>query len=137
MKYLEDMCDKFGFQDGEVVPVGIRSYRDVYVRVLNHLLPQFGSGVRAVAYDRPGMHNSCMILFVSQTFFDPLASADVLSGDVSVPDDGFADPDEGYDQAVTYLDDNDIDVDQEFLQVSVKIRESWLRKFMAKPIPAK
>lgn len=63
MRYWDDMLSKSGFSDGEAVPDGIATYRTVYLRVVNRLAEQWGSAVRAIAYDRPGMHNWCLIVF--------------------------------------------------------------------------
>ena len=63
MKYFEEMQDKYGFQDGGAVPPDAWKCRHVYVAAINKLAEKYGSAVRAVAYDRGGMHNSCMILF--------------------------------------------------------------------------
>jgi hypothetical protein len=62
MMYFDEMQTKYGFNDGDSMPQGIDAYRSVYVQALNHLLEQYGSSVRLEAYDRPGMHNSCLIL---------------------------------------------------------------------------
>ena len=63
MRYLEEMQDKYGFSDGAAIPLEAWKCREVYVAVLNKLAEKYGSEVRAVAYDRPGMHNGCMLLF--------------------------------------------------------------------------
>jgi hypothetical protein len=63
MRFWDDMQHKFGFSDGEAVPDGAEVYRAVYIRSVNTLATQLGSAVRVVAYDRPGVHNWCLILF--------------------------------------------------------------------------
>jgi hypothetical protein len=63
MQYWDEMQSKSGFSDGEAVPECIETYRTVYLRVVNRLAEQWGSDVRALAYDRPGMHNWCLIVF--------------------------------------------------------------------------
>ena len=63
MRFWDDMQNKYGFSDGEAVPDGAEVYRAVYIRAVNALAEQLGSTVRAVAYDRPGVHNWCLILF--------------------------------------------------------------------------
>ena len=65
MKYFDEMQDKYGFQDGGAIPPDAWECRQVYVAVVNKLAERKGSAVRAVEYDRGGMHNSCMILFAS------------------------------------------------------------------------
>lgn len=62
MRFWEDMQSKYGFSDGNAVPDGVEIYREVYIRAVNKLAEQLGSGVRAVAYDRFGFHNWCLIL---------------------------------------------------------------------------
>lgn len=63
MRYWQEMRSKGGFSDGEAVPDGAEVYREVYLRAVNLLAKQLGSRVRAVAYDRPGVHNWCLVLF--------------------------------------------------------------------------
>lgn len=66
MKYYNDMLTKYGFGDGEAVPDNAEIYRTVYIFAINHIAEKFDSKVRVVAYDRPGMHNWCMIVMVSK-----------------------------------------------------------------------
>ncbi len=63
MRFWDEMQAKSGFSDGESVPEGADVYREVYIRAINRLAEQRGSTVRAVAYDRPGMHNWCLVTF--------------------------------------------------------------------------
>lgn len=86
MQYWDEMTDKYGFGDGGCEPPDARACREVYVRTLNALLVKHGSDVRVICYDRPGVHNSCLIVTVARTFFETLQPKDVLSGDVKVPD---------------------------------------------------
>jgi hypothetical protein len=65
MKYWEDFQTKWGFGDGDSVPPDALMLRQVYCRELNSLLRKRQSAVRLLAYDRPGMHNSLMIVRVS------------------------------------------------------------------------
>jgi len=65
MRFWNEMQDKYGFADGEALPEGVDVFRAVYIGVVNALAAQLGSAVRAVAYDRPGIHNGCLILFYS------------------------------------------------------------------------
>lgn len=69
MKYLESMLSKYGFNDGDELPLEARALRRVYVAVLNSAAQRKGSEFRALCYDRPGLHNSCMILFVREADF--------------------------------------------------------------------
>lgn len=63
MQFWEDMRSKWGFNDGGAIPAGIEDYRTVYIQAVNCLAEQLDSQVRAVAYNRPGLHNYCLILF--------------------------------------------------------------------------
>lgn len=63
MKYWEDMQSKYGFSDGEAVPEGAEVYREVYIAAVNAMAEKLGCAQRAVPYDRPGVHNWCLILF--------------------------------------------------------------------------
>ena len=66
MKYFDEMLDKHGFGDGEQEPPDAWASREVYVTVLNALARKEGSAVTVKAYDRPGMHNGCMLVFVGK-----------------------------------------------------------------------
>jgi len=58
----DDFSSKWGFNDGASSEHRDFLARDKIVEKLN-ALPEFTAGkVTAVAYDRPGCHNSCMIL---------------------------------------------------------------------------
>jgi hypothetical protein len=69
MQYFDDMDSKYGFDDGAITPAGVEVYRAVYVEALNTLLDAHQSCVRVVAWDRPGMHNWCMIVQVSAAYY--------------------------------------------------------------------
>ena len=70
MKYWDDMTEKYGFNDGASAPADARFARDVYCKVVNALAERKGSNWRVVPFNRPGMHNSCMIIQVSATWFN-------------------------------------------------------------------
>jgi hypothetical protein len=56
----KDFRDKYGFSDGDkVCPVDL-SARDRIVAILNKELK--GRGITALAYDRLGLHNYCLLL---------------------------------------------------------------------------
>lgn len=58
----EEMRSKYGFDDGELVPPGADVYREVLIEAINAALgPE--RKVEAYAYDRPGCHNWCLILY--------------------------------------------------------------------------
>ena len=63
MKYFDEMQTKWGFGDGGLVPPDAEACRTVYVEALNQVAAKLGSELRAYAYDRPGMHNTFLILF--------------------------------------------------------------------------
>jgi hypothetical protein len=88
MRYFDDMTDKYGFNDGGSEPDGARTYRRLYVQCLNAIAELRGSPVRAIAYDRPGCHNTCLIMPVSKAFFNTLQPDDVLTGNVVLPAEG-------------------------------------------------
>jgi hypothetical protein len=105
VRYFDEMLDKFGFDDGDAEPEGMRVYRHVYVETLNTLLAACGSAVRVTAYNRPGMHNGCMIVPVTVAFFATLDPRQVLDGDHlgegwSAADDGTGALDDAYYTAV-------------------------------------
>jgi len=64
MNYWDDMRDKYGFNDGGAIPAEAFALRSVYVKVLNALLESRGSNVRVREYNRPGVHNPCLIIVV-------------------------------------------------------------------------
>ncbi len=121
MRYWDDMRTKYGFSDGGAVPDGAEVYRAVYIRAVNQLAEQLGSGVRATAYDRAGVHNWCLILFydvndLSGHTLDELAEPlDISAAEV-------LEPDEAMDEAVrqAYL----LDLDS-FVQVSVDLSDNF------------
>jgi hypothetical protein len=63
----EDFSDKYGFDDGEVTEDRDYAARDYLIRMLNASESFKGEGIRAVAFDRPGMHNSCMIVLLNKS----------------------------------------------------------------------
>lgn len=72
MIYYEDMQTKAGFSDGEDVPSNAWSARTLYITALNHVAKERGSNVRVVAYDRPGMHNPCLMIHVTAPMLDEI-----------------------------------------------------------------
>lgn len=57
-----EMRSKHGFNDGENVPIYAGDYRKILVKLINQALPESCLS-EAYAYDRPGLHNSCLILW--------------------------------------------------------------------------
>ncbi len=62
MRYYYDMIVTSGFDDGEAVPADAYACRQAYIRGINAFAEDMGSNFRADAYDRPGLHNPCMIV---------------------------------------------------------------------------
>jgi len=60
--WWDQFTDKYGFDDGDEEPPGAQIMRDLLVEAINLALGP-GTTLRAYAYDRPGMHNSTMIVF--------------------------------------------------------------------------
>jgi hypothetical protein len=121
MRYWDEMRTKYGFNDGGAVPDGVEVYRAIYIRAVNKLAEQLGSGVRATAYDRAGVHNWCLILF-----YDVNDLAGHTSGELTEPLDIAAsevlEPDDAMDEAIqqAYL----LDLDG-FVQVSVDLSDDF------------
>ncbi len=85
MFHYREMLDKYGFNDGSDEPDNSLTARALYVTTLNMLAERLKSGFRVVAWDRPGMHNRCMIVYVTLDEFnelggDPTASNPEVAG---------------------------------------------------------
>lgn len=120
MRFWDDMLDKYGFADGEAVPDGAEVYRAVYIRAVNVLAEQLGSGVRAVAYDRPGVHNWCLVLFHR---FSDLEAQGICVYALHVETDAAeVEPDEAMDEAIRQAHLVDLD---SFVEVKVNISEEF------------
>jgi hypothetical protein len=65
MKLYDEMRDKFGFKDGEDVPSFAGPLRTLYVCAINTFARVEKSQYRAVEYNRTGLHNWCMIQYVT------------------------------------------------------------------------
>ncbi len=131
MRYWEDMQSKWGFSDGNAIPDGIEAYRTVYVQTVNRLAEQLGSTVRAVAYDRPGVHNWCLLLFHVLNDLEGYSVENyVHSVDIHADE---AELEEAMHEAIrqAYL----LDVDR-FVIVSVEIKEAEWRAFLENLKPA-
>lgn len=120
MQFWNEMISKYGFSDGAAVPPGAEVYRSVYIRTVNKLAEQLGSSVRAVAYDRPGVHNWCMILFYNasdlRAFTPEQLTQPVEVGAAAV------DADAMMAKAVNQADDLEID---DFVEVQVDVDERF------------
>lgn len=59
-----DFTNKFGFGDGEKEEDRDYFAREFLIEMLNRESALKKNGIRAVEYDRPGVHNGCMILLL-------------------------------------------------------------------------
>lgn len=119
MRFWDDMQTKYGFSDGDATPDGVEVYRTVYIRAVNRLAEQLGSQVRAVAYDRFGVHNSCLIIM------HRLCDLEGQERDLTQHTDlaaGEAAPDEAMGEAIRQAYELDLD---NFVQVSVAINDDF------------
>lgn len=132
MHYWEEMQSKWGFSDGDAVPAGASIYRQVYIQAVNRLAEQLNSEVRAVAYDRMGVHNYCLILFHRVEDLKDIPVAQYTEHvDIAAP---VVQPDEAMQDAIGYAHDADLD---NWVLVTVEI-DPDLNDFMEqlKPIDA-
>ena len=60
----DDFTDKWGFQDGETTEGRDYRARNQICKLLNPREDMRAAGVRAIPFDRPGVHNGCMIIVV-------------------------------------------------------------------------
>ena len=125
MRYFEDMSCKYGFGDGGSVPPDAFDCREVYVRVLNALLERHQSAVRVVAYNRPGMHNSCMILRVPLAVFETLPADPAIKGLSAIPSHDPVTNDDAYETAFAEAMEMDLD---DCVICKVSIHPGALRK---------
>lgn len=139
MMYFEEMQTKYGFSDGNSIPIGIEKYRAVYCKCLNAMLYMNDSKIRVIPYDRGGCHNWCLILKVSKD----LCTDEQWSNFSYLSVDEFKDyfnpdlvkiekEDEAYDASVDNLLDknfefNDID---NLVEVKVEIKQKELDLFV-------
>ncbi|MEZ4666545.1 MAG: hypothetical protein R3E39_01275 [Anaerolineae bacterium] len=121
MRYWDDMRSKYGFNDGGAVPDGAEVYRAVYIRAVNKLAEQLGSSVRAIAYDRAGVHNWCLILFYNVRDLTGL-SPDELTTSLDLSAAEVLEADEMMDEAIrqAYL----LDLDS-FVEISVDLSDNF------------
>ena len=109
MSYLEAMTDKFGFDDGESIPVGAEVYRAAFIRFINAVAEANGSESRAVAYDRPGAHNWCLIGFYRKADLDAAGVNPDQYAEAWYPD--LAEfKDEAMEQALLAAEDNEVQI---------------------------
>lgn len=113
MRYWEEMQGKWGFGDGDAVPDGAEEYRKVYIEVVNAFAEQLGSDYHYVTFDRPGMHNWCLVIIAKNgTTDDEARVAEVDPGG-----------DEALQNAVSAAYDFNVD---DFVEIDVTINEHSL-----------
>src|SRR5260370_34674089 len=62
----EDFTDKYRFSDGEGVEQRDFEARARLVEILNDHEAMKAAGLRALEYDRPGLHNPCLVVVVKR-----------------------------------------------------------------------
>ena len=111
MQYWDDMQSTWGFSDGAREPEGTDCYRAVYVQTMNTLLGATQSSIRVVAWNRPGLHNRCMIVHVCAEWFATLDPKDAGTGYAQVPVEAQAlgPRDDAYNEAIFQAFSLDVD----------------------------
>ena len=64
MQFWPELWSKYGFSDGEAIPPGLHSYREVYCKAVNALAKKYKSEYAVAEFDRPGSHNTFLLAFV-------------------------------------------------------------------------
>jgi hypothetical protein len=60
----DDFTDKYGFRDGASAEPRDFEARSTLVEVLNDHAAMKAAGLQALEYDRPGLHNPCLLVVV-------------------------------------------------------------------------
>lgn len=63
----EDLTSKWGFNEGASAESRDYEARSLIVAELNEMTGVKAAKIRMVEYDRPGLHNSCLILILPNT----------------------------------------------------------------------
>lgn len=79
----EDFTDKYGFEDGATTDAVDFHARSHIVEALNTHPAMIAAKRTAIEWDRPGMHNGCMILVFPNP--DSLSAADLLQKFITEP----------------------------------------------------
>jgi hypothetical protein len=79
------------------------------VKAVNAFARKNKSAVRAVSYNRPGVHNSCLIAFVTKDSLGHLVETDILGGVTLLDGMQEATPDPAFWEAVDAANDIDLD----------------------------
>ena len=114
MKYWEDFQTKWGFADGDSVPPDALLIRQVYIGELNRELEKRQSGIRLLAWDRPGMHNPYLIVRVNAAMVRNVPAKRLFcgqqsggwepKGDLHEPE-----PDEAFNAALVFAQEMELD----------------------------
>jgi len=82
-EFYEECSGKFGFGDGDMIPRGAYEVRDRIVEGINSKLKERNiTSPIAYAFNRPGLHNSVMILWKESEDSDPCASEPDFIGEI-------------------------------------------------------
>ena len=84
--YWDEFISKYGFGDGDHLPPDCWETRTAMVRLINAAAEQLGSDRRVAEYDRPGMHNSCMVLIVPKEPDDETSAEQEADADDALDD---------------------------------------------------
>ena len=110
MKYWGDMTSKWGFSDGATIPEGAENYRAAYSLAVNALAIQLRSSIRVRGFDRPGLHNWCLICFVPVDSVSNYSAEELTEGiSTGPPGDEESEPDEAMLTAIAQAQSLDLD----------------------------
>jgi len=106
----EDFRSKWGFNDGAMTDARDYEARDKLCEMLNAREEMKAAGVRAIPFDRPGVHNGCMIIVLPDTLVSRTKSwrrsgATIRSEEAGLPDDLEMDVDELICEAYAAVDE--------------------------------
>ncbi len=62
--WYNDFTEKWGFNDGGSVEQRDFDAREILIAKLNSLAEFKANNIRAVAFDRPGVHNPCLVILL-------------------------------------------------------------------------
>lgn len=96
MTSWDDFTSKWGFHEGGTLKAQDFEARSKLVAIINNQAAMQMAQLRAVAYDRPGLHNPCMIVVLPtrgqpddellRLWFEQEISSQGLPGDVAIDD---------------------------------------------------
>lgn len=79
MKYLEDMEEKYGFNDGSMIPEEAWEFRTLYVQAFNKVAELKGFSVRMEEWNRAGIHNTCLVSYTNPNQQEQYAICSILN----------------------------------------------------------